>query len=60
MALSPADALCRLTDAGTDMEGGLNIDRVREMIDWISGIEAHELQYSTLDEAITHIRKLLP
>lgn len=58
--LTPADALCRLTDAGTDMEGGLDERRVRELVDWIAGMDSYELHYSALEDAIAQVRELLP
>ena len=58
--LTPAEALCRLTEAGTDMKGGLDIARVTDIVGWISGINAYELHYSNLEDAVTHIRALLP
>ena len=57
--LTSADALCRLTDAGTDMEGELDSASVTELIDWISGMDSYELRYSDLGDAIVHVRKLL-
>jgi len=58
--VSPADALCRMTDAGTDIKGGLDLSHVTDIIDWIGGIDSYELRYSDLDDAITHVRTLLP
>jgi len=58
--LTPADALCRLTDAGTDMEGGLDSARVSELVEWIAGMDSYELHYSELDDAIAQARNLLP
>jgi len=46
--ISPADALCRLTEAGYDMEGGLDTERVEELIDWIGGISCYELHIHDL------------
>jgi Coenzyme PQQ synthesis protein D (PqqD) len=59
-ALTPADALCRLTDAGTDVAGGLDEGRVAELVDWIGGVNSYELRYGNLQEAITQVRELLP
>ncbi len=58
--VSPADALCRMTDAGTDIKGGLDLSLVTDIINWIGGIDSYEIRYSKLDDAITHIRTLLP
>lgn len=58
--LTPADALCRLTDAGTDMEGELDATRVTELVDWIAGMDSYELGYSDLEDAIACVRELLP
>ncbi len=58
--LTSADALCRLTDAGTDMDGGLDSASVTELVDWIAGMDSYELHYSDLEDAIAHVRELLP
>jgi len=58
--LTPAEALCRLTEAGTDMKGGLDVSRVTDIVHWISKINAYELHYSNLEDAVAHIRVLLP
>lgn len=57
--VTPADALCRLTEAGTDVNGELDSSRVAQLVDWIAGVDSYELLYSDLDEAITHVRRLL-
>ena len=58
--ISPADALCRLAEAGYDMEGGLDKDRVSELVDWINGISCYELRVNDLQEAVTMMSELLP
>jgi hypothetical protein len=57
--ISPADALCRLTEAGYDMEGGLDTERVAELVDWIGGISCYELLVHDLHEAVSRIEDLL-
>lgn len=57
--ISPADALCRLTEAGYDMEGGLDTDRVAELVGWIGGISCYELHVHDLQEAVSRIEDLL-
>ena len=57
--ISPADALCRLTEAGYDMEGGLDTERVAELVDWIGGISCYELHVHDLHEAVSRIEDLL-
>jgi len=57
--ISPADALCRLTEAGYDMEGGLDTERVAELVSWIGGIECYELLVHDLQEAVSRIQDLL-
>ena len=58
--ISPADALCRLAEAGYDMEGGLDRERVTELVGWISGINCYELRVNDLQEAVSQIAGLLP
>jgi hypothetical protein len=57
--ISPADALCRLTEAGYDMEGGLDTERVAELVGWIGGISCYELHVHDLQEAVSRIEDLL-
>ncbi|MGI9320275.1 MAG: PqqD family peptide modification chaperone [Thiogranum sp.] len=57
--ISPADALCRLTEAGYDMEGGLDTERVAELVSWIGGINCYELLVHDLQEAVSRIQDLL-
>ena len=57
--ISPADALCRLTEAGYDMEGGLDTERVAELVSWIGGIDCYELLVDDLQEAVSRIQDLL-
>jgi hypothetical protein len=57
--ISPADALCRLTEAGYDMEGGLDAERVAELVDWIGGISCYELHVHDLHEAVSRVEDLL-
>lgn len=58
-SLTPADALYRLTEAGSDMDGVLDGTRVTELVDWIVGMDSYELCYGDLQDAIAHVRQLL-
>ena len=58
--ISSADALCRLAEAGYDMEGGLDRERVTELVGWIGGINCYELHVNDLQEAVSRIAELLP
>lgn len=57
--VSAAQALCLLTDAGSDMEGGLDRERVAELVEWIRGIRCYTLRYSDLREAAAIVSDLL-
>jgi hypothetical protein len=57
--ISPADALCRLAEAGYDMEGGLDKERVTELVGWISGVSCYELRVNDLQEAVSRMEELL-
>ncbi len=57
--ISPGDALCRLTEAGYDVQGGLNTEQVRELVDWMGGLDCFELNLRDLPEAISRIAALL-
>ena len=57
--ITSADALCRLAEAGYDVKGGLDRERVEELIAWISMQQCYELCFDDLDEVIAEIRRLL-
>lgn len=59
-AISPAEALCRLTEAGYDVAGGLDHESVAELVAWISGQDCYELLFDDLGEAVLRIGELLP
>lgn len=52
------DAFRRIQECGYYMEGGLDRDRVSELLDWIRGIDCYELTISSLDEAIPVVREI--
>ncbi|VAW80811.1 hypothetical protein MNBD_GAMMA13-1936 [hydrothermal vent metagenome] len=51
--VSTADAICRLTAAGYDIEGGLSREAVEELIDWTGDQECYQLLFDDLKEAVT-------
>lgn len=53
-----ADALCRITEAGYDTDGGLDAGKVQELIDWIVEVNCYELRFNDLHDAIAAIRDL--
>lgn len=57
--VSSADALCRITEAGYDASGGLDKDKVEELVEWLSGMSCYELRFHDLREAISKLSKLL-
>lgn len=57
--ISPADALCRITEAGYEVEGDLDREKVAELVDWICGIGCYELCVNDLQEAVSRITELL-
>lgn len=56
--ITPADALCRLTEAGYDVNDRLDAARIGELVSWIAGLDCYELQFSRLPEAISQIEGL--
>jgi hypothetical protein len=42
------------------MEGGLDRERVTELVGWISGISCYELRVNDLQEAVSRMAELLP
>ena len=56
--LSTADSLCRLTEAGYDVGGHLEVSHVDDLIQWISNINCYSLEYDSLTDAISEIKKL--
>ncbi len=57
--LSPADALCRLMEAGCDVEGGLDKEKATELVEWIRDIPCYEMRFQDLQHAVSQIRGLL-
>jgi hypothetical protein len=57
--ITPADALCRLTEAGYDVNGGLSAERVTELVDWITTVSCFELHFHDLHEAVARIGALM-
>lgn len=55
-SLDRVDALHRLQDAGYEAGHNLDGERVQELLDWISGVDCHEMTVSSLDDAVTIIR----
>jgi len=58
--ITPADALCRLTEAGYDVGGGLNRESVAELVGWVRKQPCYALQFDDLKQAVTKIGELLP
>ncbi len=50
------EALHRVQDGGYEAGDRLDQARIRELIDWISGIDCFQMPVSSLDEAVTIIR----
>ena len=42
------------------MEGGLDRERVTELVGWISGVDCYELRVNDLQEAVSRMEELLP
>jgi hypothetical protein len=57
--ITAGDALCRVTDAGYDVEGGLDRQSVVDLIHWISGQRCYELLFDDLDDAVAAVAGLL-
>lgn len=57
--ISQAEGLCRITEAGYDVQGGLNAARVEQMVQWISQVPCFEFIYSDLKEAVDALKGLL-
>lgn len=57
--ISQAEGLCRITEAGYDIPGGLTASRVEQMINWITDIPCYEFYYSNLQEAVDALKQFL-
>jgi len=57
--VSTSDSLCRLTEAGYDVGGHLEISHVDNLVEWVSGMTCYTLEYNNLSDAISEIKKLL-
>ncbi len=58
-AISQAEGLCRIAEAGYDVHGGLSAGRVRQLVDWIAKIPCYEFHYSHLEEAVGALKIFL-
>ena len=57
--ISQAEGLCRITEAGYDVHGGLSVARVKQLVDWIVKIPCYEFHYSNLGKAVDALKSLL-
>jgi hypothetical protein len=57
--ISPADGLCRLTEAGYDIRGEMTATCIKELVDWITDIPCYEMHFNQLDNAVSAIQKLV-
>lgn len=57
--LSAAEALCRLTAAGYDVNGRLDSADVAELVSWIGGLDCYEMCFDRLSEVQSRIKALL-
>jgi hypothetical protein len=55
----PADALCRIADAGYDVSGRLNPEFTSELVSWVGGLTCYELRYSSLRDAVQQVKELV-
>jgi hypothetical protein len=58
-SITAGDALCRVTAAGYDVAGGLDLQSVVALIDWIGGLPCYELRFDDLDDAVAAVAGLL-
>ena len=58
-ALSPADGLCRIAEAGYDVNGGLTAARVAELVTWLRNIPCYQLTVGHLNDAIGELKGLV-
>jgi hypothetical protein len=58
-SITAGDALCRVTEAGYDIDGGLDRQSVVALIDWMSRHPCYELLFDDLDDAVAVIDGLL-
>lgn len=54
--LDRVEALYRVQDAGYEAGDRLDDSRIRELINWICGVNCYEMPVSSLDDAVTIIR----
>lgn len=58
-SISQAEGLCRIAEAGYDVQGGLSVARVQQLVDWIAKIPCYEFHYSNLGKAVDTLKGLL-
>lgn len=57
-SLSPGEGLCCLADAGYDVHGKLDVNKVEQFIDWIVNVPVYRLDFGRLDEALSVMKEL--
>jgi energy-coupling factor transporter ATP-binding protein EcfA2 len=57
--LTPAQGLCRITQAGYDVQGGLTEACIEQLVEWIADIPCYEFRYGNLDDAVNFLKEFL-
>jgi Coenzyme PQQ synthesis protein D (PqqD) len=57
--IGSAEGLCRLTEAGYEMQDDMTADSVRQLVDWIKNVPCYSMHFNQLDDAVSVILSLL-
>ncbi len=57
--ISSAEGLCRLAEAGYEIQGEMTAENVKQLVDWIATIPCYGLRFSQLNDAVLKIKSLV-
>ncbi len=57
--ISAAEELCRLAEAGYEIQDEMTAESVEQLVDWITNIPCYAIRYNQLDDAVSFIQSLV-
>lgn len=57
--ISAAEGLCRLAEAGYEIQGEMTAGSVKQLVDWINNIPCYEMRFNQLGDAVSIILSLV-
>jgi hypothetical protein len=57
--ISAAEGLCRLAEAGYEMQGEMTAESVKQLVAWITNVPCYEMRFNQLDDAVSVMLSLV-